>query len=188
MRLSVKPRTHERKSEAALLRREGYIPAIVYHKDKTGAGQTVSICKDEFAAHLRSVPPGRLSTLVFTLDEGHGKGKPALVKDIQYYPIDYSIMHIDFVELDDKIPVKVKVPLVIQGEADSVGVKLGGMVRLITRSIKVQCLPKDIPTVFVVDVKNMNVGETLRVADIEMPKTVKPLVNMNTVAVSMVKK
>lgn len=188
MKLSIKPRVHQRKSDATILRREGYIPAIVYHKDKNGEGEPISISKNEFATHLRHVPQGRLSTTVFTLDEGKGKGRSVLVKDIQYFPVDYSVMHIDFVALDDKTPVKVNVPIVIQGEADSVGIKLGGMVRVVIRNVKVQCLPKDIPPYFVIDVKNMNMGETLRLSDLDIPKTVRPLMNMDTVAVSMVKK
>lgn len=184
MKLSYKPRVHEKKSDAAKLRRAGEIPAIVYNKEKTGAGEVISILSSEFATHMRHVPAGRLSTTVFTL----GDKRRVLVKDIQYFPVDYSVMHIDFVELDDKLPVKVKVPIAIVGEADSVGLKLGGVVQVNIRSVKVECLPKDIPACFTVDVKNMNIGEALKLSELGMPNSVRPLMNLNSVAVSMVKK
>lgn len=188
MKLNFKPREHKKKSDAATLRREGFIPAVIYHKDKSGAGEVISICKNEFATHMRHVPQGRLSTTLFTLEDGKGKGRSVLIKDIQYFPIDYSVMHIDFEALDDKTPVKVNVPILLQGEADSVGVKLGGMPRVVIRNLKVECLPKDIPSFFVVDIKNMNIGEVLRLSQLDIPKTVRPLMKLDVVAVTMVKK
>lgn len=186
MKLSIKPRIHERKSDATRLRREGFIPAIIYHKEKEG--EVIAVNQTEFSSHLRHVEPGRLSTTVFALDDGKGKARSVIIKDIQYHPISYTPWHIDFEVLHDNLPVKVKVPIVVQGEADSVGLKLGGMVRLVVRSVKIQCLPKDIPQSFVVDITTMNIGETVRLSDIEMPKSVRPLMKLNSVAVSMVKK
>ena len=138
---------------------------------------------------MRHVAPGRLPTTVFTLDNGAGKGRRAIIKDIQYDPVSYRVIHIDFEELHDKVPVKVKVPIVIQGEMDSAGIKLGGMIpRIVIRNVKVECLPKDIPTFFVVNVKDMVVGDVLKLKELDMPKTVRPLMKMDSVAVSMVKR
>lgn len=186
MKLTTQARTHERKSDVAKLRRSGAIPGIIYKTDKEG--EPIAINEQEFISHLRHVPSGRLATSVFTLEDGKGKGRSAIVKDIQYHPVSYRVLHLDFEELHDKKSIKVKVPIVIEGEVDSVGVKLGGMVRLIVRNVKVQCLPKDIPHEFVVDVKNMNIGDVLRLSDLSMPNTVRPLMNPSVVVVSMVKK
>jgi len=186
MKLNVKPRTLSKKSEINEMRREGGIPAIIYHKDKEG--EMIVVNKTEFQAALRAIKSGHLPTTVFELIDGKGKGRRVIVKDIQYKPTNYDIIHLDFEELHDNVPVKVKVPVVITGEADSVGVKLGGVVRIVIRHVPVEVMPKDMPTSFVVDVTQMNVGEAIRVEQLNIPNTMRPLVKVKEVAVSMVKR
>lgn len=186
MKLAVKDRALGKKSEIKALRRQGSIPAVIYHKEKEG--ETVAVDKNELQAILRHIKSGHLPTTVFELNDSKGKSRKAIVKAIQYNPVNYEIIHLDFEELHDKVPVKVKVPLSIVGEADSVGVKLGGVVRVVIRHVPVECLPKDLPEAFVVDVTNLNVGQTIRVEDLKIPNTLRPLVRTKEVAVSMVKR
>lgn len=186
MKLNVKSRVHERKSDAAKLRRAGEIPAIIYHKGK--AGEAVSVSEAEFSSGLREMPKGRLSTTTCVLESEGKKTVKALVKDIQYHPVSYRVVHLDFEEVKDDVPVKVNVPLMIVGVIDSVGVKQGGMVRQVIRSMKVECLPKDIPESLQVDVKDMNIGDIVRLKDLNVPNTVRPLIRLDSVAVSMVKR
>lgn len=186
MKLAVKPRIHERKSDATRLRREGQVPAVIYHKDK---GEAISISQAEFASGIRQIVSGRLATTICHLDDGKGKAaRRAIIKDIQYHPISYEVLHLDFEELQDDRPVKVKIPVALVGEMDSVGIKLGGMVRLVIRGIRVECLPENLPEFFEVDVTKMNIGDTVKIEDIKIPNNVRPLMKMNSVAVSMVKK
>ena len=96
----------------------------------------------EFEAVLRKLPKGYLPTTIFELDM-EGKTKKAIVKDIQYHPTTYRILHLDFLILEPKITVDVKVPINCIGEADCVGVKLGGFVRPVKRHVEVRCLPDD---------------------------------------------
>lgn len=186
MKLSIQPRVHQRKSDATRLRRNAAIPAVIYHKDKEG--EVISVSEVEFSTLMRSVQSGRLSTTIFTLDSGNGTARKAIIKDIQYHPVSYKVIHLDFEELHDTVPVKVKVPIVLQGEADSVGIKLGGMIRVVIRTVRVECLPPHIPKYFTVDVTNMNIGEALKLSQITMPSEVRPMMKMNSVAISMVKK
>lgn len=186
MKLTLKKRGSERKSDSAKLRREGMIPAIIYHKEK--AGETIAIPSGEFTAHLRHVQPGHLATTVFSLSGEGGKERKVIIKDIQYRPTNYDVIHLDFEELHDKVPVKVKVPIMIEGEADSVGVKLGGVVRIVIRHVKVQCLPKDIPAFFKVNVREMNLGQVKRLSELQIPNNVRPLMDLNEVAITMVKR
>lgn len=186
MKLTVTSRVHERKSDAIRLRRNGQIPAVIYHKSKDG--EAISFPAAEFTAGLRQTPSGRLSTTICHLTDDKGKERRVVVKDIQYHPVSYDVLHLDFEELHDDRPVKIKIPIVLVGELDSVGIKLGGMVRLVIRSIRVECLPKDIPAFFEVDITNMGIGEAIRIEELPIPNTVRPLMKLNSVAISMVKK
>lgn len=185
MKLKVATRKVEQKSQVKALRRQGQIPAIIYHQSK--AGEPTSVDTVEFETLLRKVQSGRLSTTIFEL---HGAGKPrkAILKDIQYNPVTYDVIHLDFEELIEGTPVTIKIPLEPTGVADCVGIKLGGFLRQVIRYVKVKCLPKDIPTYFEIDVKDLGMRESKRIKDIAIPNTVRPVANMNEVVVVIAKR
>ena len=121
------------KGDSKRIRREGNIPAILYGNDKVG--QPVTLVGEEIQTILRKMKPGLLATTVFELDDGHKRHK-AIVKDVQYHFATYAIEHIDFALLADNKPVNVKVPIVLTGLGECVGVKLGGFVRQVVRTLK----------------------------------------------------
>lgn len=186
MKLNVKPRTEKRKGDTARLRRAGKIPAVIYHKGE--AGESIIVSSDEFSAGLRELPKGRLATTICQLDQEGKSSLKVLVKDIQYHPVSYDVLHLDFEELKDNTTVKVNVPLVISGTMDSVGVKQGGMVRQVIRQLRVECLPKDIPSEIEVDVRNMEIGNVKKLSDLSVSNEVRPLMKLESVAVTMVKR
>jgi large subunit ribosomal protein L25 len=186
MKLKVMPRTAQKKSEVNKLRREGFIPAIIYHKDK--AGETIYVQNDEFSAYLRAVQPGRLSTTVFTLVDSQEKSRRVIIKDIQYNVVNYNVIHLDFEELIDGLTIKVKVPIECVGAAESPGVKLGGALRQVIRSLRVRCQPKDIPAFFSLDVKALNLRQSKRLSDLDIPNEIRPLANLKEVAAVIVKR
>src|SRR5690348_11485465 len=138
MKLTVKPRVGEKKSDIKQIRREGNIPAIVY----SSKGQPKKIVVDgvEFSAVLRQMQLGHLPTTLFTLVDGNAQQR-VIIKDVQYDLTTYNVAHLDFAELVDDVPVSVKVPVTCTGVAECVGVKLGGFLRQVLRHIKVECLP-----------------------------------------------
>jgi large subunit ribosomal protein L25 len=184
MKLAIHKRTTGKKGETNKLRREGNIPGILYGHDE--AGTPVYVKNEEVQAILRNMKPGLLATTVFELNDGQKKHK-AIIKDIQYHVTSYAVEHIDFVLLTDKA-VTVKVPIQMTGIADCAGVKLGGFIRQVIRTLKVSCLPKDIPQEFTVDVRELSLGQKKTLADITIPSNVRPLAKMNEVAVIIGKK
>lgn len=186
MKLKLYQRDAAGKSESKRLRREGKIPAVVYKHGS--AGDSIAIENSEFNAFLRKVKPGRLSTSVFTLTGEDGKSFRVIVKDIQYNPINYNVVHLDFEELVEDVKVNVKVPIEFVGVVDCVGVKLGGVLRQVIRFLRVRCLPRDIPEVFLLDVKDLNQRESRRLKDLEIPNTVRPLSDLKEVVVVIAKR
>lgn len=183
-KLTVFQRNDLKKGETNKIRREGNIPGVIYGKGKPN--EPVYVKGDEFNAVLRNMKGGLLATTVFELHEGNQRRK-AIVKDIQYHRASYAIEHLDFAAVDDKQPVTVNVPIQVVGAADCPGIKLGGFLRQVIRALKVTCLPKDIPSEFVVDISKMNIAESLRLSDIQIPHAVRPLGRMNEVAVVIAK-
>jgi large subunit ribosomal protein L25 len=180
-------RTGNSKSEVNKLRREGFIPAILYLRGK--AGEALAIKSSEFSAFLRHVKAGHLPTSVFTLVNEKGAERRVLIKDIQYAITTYDVTHLDFEELLDDHQINVKIPIECTGIVDCVGVKLGGVLRQVIRHVRVRCLPKDMPEFFELNVKELGLRQSKRLKDLEIPETVKPVVvNMNEVVAVIVKR
>jgi large subunit ribosomal protein L25 len=186
MKLTSITRSAQKKSEAQKLRRSGYIPAVLYSQGKIG--DNIAVKSDEFKALLRNLPQGRLPTTIVTLVDADGRERRAIVKDIQYNIVSYDIITLDFEELHDKRPVNIKVPIECVGVADCVGVKLGGVLRSVIRHVRVRCLPEAIPDVFFLDVTDLAMRQSRRLAEIKWPENVRPLADLNEVAVVIAKR
>lgn len=185
MKLTVRKREKLTKSETAKIRREGDIPAVLYGQ---GAENEMAVVQgEEFRAILRNMPAGLLSTTRFELHDGKHV-RHAIIKDIQYHRTTYAVEHLDLMLLDEKKEVTVQVPLRITGVDECVGIKLGGFQRNVKRMLKVRCLPKDIPHGLSLDIRNLNINESKRLSDVELPNNVRPLAKMSEVAVVIAKR
>lgn len=186
MKLATGPRTANKKSENSQLRHEGYIPAVLYVRGKEG--ETLAVKSAEFSAYLRQVKSGHLPTTVFILVDAEGKERRAIIKDIQYNITNYNVVHLDFEELIEDQKVNVKIPIECVGSADCAGIKLGGVLRQPIRHVRVRCLPKDIPTFLELDIRELGLRQSKRLANLSIPETVKPLMNLNEVVAVIVKR
>ncbi len=185
MKLTLKKREGQQKSILTKIRFAGDIPATVY---KAGAASEPAVVNGaEFNAALRNMPKGYLPTTVFELDF-EGKKEKAIVKEIQYHPTTYQILHLDFQRIKEKAPVTVKVPVIFSGAADCVGVKLGGFVRQILHHVRVRCYPEDMPKEFVVDIRELAIGDSKRVGDINFGEAVRPMIGEKEIVVVIAKR
>lgn len=186
MKLKLFKREAASKCESKKLRREGKIPAVLYNRGS--AGDTIAVEVGEFSAHLRKIVPGRLSTTIFTLAGEDHKSFRAIVKDIQYDPVSYNVIHLDFETLIDDKEINLNVPIELIKTADCKGVKQGGVLRQVIRRLLVRCLPKDIPSVIQLDVENLEQRQSRRLKDLDIPNTVRPLVDLNEVVAIIAKR
>ncbi|MGD2169911.1 MAG: 50S ribosomal protein L25/general stress protein Ctc [Chlamydiota bacterium] len=185
MKLSVFKREGNAKSVIKKLRRQGDIPAIIYGPKVDS--EKVFLKGPEFEALLRKLEAGSLGSTLFSLSLENKEHK-AVVKDIHYDITSYKPIHVDFEITSEDLPVNVSVPIELVGKEECQGVKLGGVLRPVIRFIKVRCLPKDIPSKFSLDVKNLVIGQSLKLSDIDIPENVRPLARMNEVAVAVAKR
>ena len=186
MKLSISPRASERKSDTKKLRRQGQIPGVLYGSKKTN--QNIFFPLEEFQVILRQLRQGLLATTVFTLHDQEGKTSKAIVKEVQYHPASYAILHVDFILISDRDEVTVNIPIQISGVAECAGVKLGGFMRHVVRSMKARCLLKDLPQELVLDVRELEIGQSKTLADVSLPAGVRSLSRMKEVAVVIAKK
>ena len=185
MKLTTFERPIDAKNSVKRIRRQGNIPVVTYEKGQKG--KIIFVDGHQFLKILSHLKMGELATTIFEL-EGDGIKARAIVKDIQYNVVTYDVIHIDFLLLHDDTKININVPIECTGAMNCVGAKLGGVIRQVLRTLKVQCLPKNLPVSFELDVAPLNIGHSLRLSDIAMPKDVKPMEDLKKVAVTIAKR
>ena len=112
-----------------------------------------------------------------------GKECKAVIKELQFHPVTEQLFHIDFLQVSDKKPVVVEIPVQLDGHAE--GVKAGGKLQLITRKLKVKALYTNLPDRIIVDVTNLGLGKKIQVADLKYANL--EVTNVKTQIVAQVK-
>ena len=102
---------------------------------------------------------------VFAIDlEVEGKKCMAILKDIQFHPVNDTILHIDLLEVSEDKPVVIEIPVKLEGHAE--GVKAGGKLSLSMKKLKVRAPYTAIPERVVINVDNLGLGKSLAVGDL----------------------
>lgn len=162
------------------LRRNGMIPAIIYGSKKNPV--TVAISARELNMHYHK--QGFLSH-IFDIEVGKTKYR-AIPKQIQLHPVTDEIEHMDFMHVDENQKMKTNVTLHFVNESKCVGIKQGGILNITRHSLEVYCLPGSIPENIEVDIAELNIGSSIHVSDVKLPKDVETKVDGNITVVALV--
>ncbi len=162
--LDVEDRTERGTRASKRLRREGYVPGVVYGG---GDGDCTSFKVDWHALRQVLVDGSALIDL-----KVGGKTRPVIVKDQQRHPVRDELLHIDLLEvrLDEKIQTQVNVHL--EGSEEAPGIKEGGVLEHVTHQLNIEALPTDIPEAIVVDVSGLEIAATMHLSEISAPEGV----------------
>ena len=179
--VSAQGRTETGTNQNRRLRAQGLIPGVVYGADK----QTISVAVSpkEIGAILRSASG---ENTLFDL-ELEGARRKVILKQFQLEPLKGQLLHADFFEVALDKRMKVKVHVELQGTP--VGVKnQGGLLDFVCREVECECLPTDIPERITVDVSALELGQHLRVGEIQAPAKATVLTDPEVVVAHVVVK
>ena len=144
------------------LRKQGLIPAVL------NGGELVELPYQgalKPCEKLVELPGGKKGIIVtdftVTID---GEKKMAVLKDLQFHPVTDAILHMDFLEVSDKKPVVMEVPVQLEGHSE--GVRAGGKLSLSMRKLKVKAIYSNIPERLVINIDNLGLGKTLQVGEL----------------------
>ncbi len=168
--VEVKSRGNLGKNNSRRLRRAGMIPAIVYGAKRDPVSVTVD------PRHLLEIirSESGVNTIFQVNLEGTERRRHVMIKDFQVDPVKGLLMHADLVRIQMDEVIEVEVPVQITGEA--AGVKLdGGILEHVTRTVRVSCLPGNIPEHITIDVSPLKIGDNLRISDIPTDERYKVL-------------
>lgn len=160
--LCVQIRTKVGKGPARRLRRDEFVPAILYGPKTTPL--PLSVPALPLLKLLRDM--GEESKLIRLLvgEEKDQQVRQALIREVQTHPVRRRFLHVDFYEVPLDQPILVDVPVELEGE--SIGEKKGGVLNLIRRTLTVRCLPGEIPERVHIDISGMDLGSSVHVADL----------------------
>ncbi|MEZ3577882.1 MAG: 50S ribosomal protein L25 [Muribaculaceae bacterium] len=96
----------------------------------------------------------------------NGEKRMAVLKDLQFHPVKDTILHMDFLEVNDTKPIVMEVPVKLEGHA--AGVKAGGKLNLSMKKLKVRAIYTAIPERLVINVDDLGLGKSLAVGDIHI--------------------
>ncbi len=154
-------------SVARRARRQGNVPAVIY--GGASEPQLLVLNHNEVIKHLEHEAVYS-HVLDVTVD---GKTEKAILKGVQRNPARFQILHLDFLRVNLTDTVKVHVPLHFVNESTSVGAKKGGIAAHSLVDIEVTCLPSDLPEFIEVNLASLDVGGTIHLSDIILPKGVE---------------
>jgi len=162
------------------LRAQGFIPGVVY-----GPAVEGNINVQAKAADVRALLAETDTDSILLKLDLDGKEILALVKDVQRNFLTDTTTHMDFIAVTADTVVKTKTYVKLVGTP--VGVAMGGQVNQIVYELPIKCAVKDIPASIEADVTNVNLGESLRLSQVQLPDNVATPFNGTVVLASVVK-
>jgi large subunit ribosomal protein L25 len=164
------PRTVQGTGASRRLRGGGKVPGIVYGADKPAV--PVEIDHQALFRHLK-LEAFHASILDMSLA---GEKQQVLLRDVQMHPFRQQVLHVDFQRVDKNKKIHMKVPLHFINAETCPGVKVGGgIVSHVFNELEIQCLPDDLPEFITVDLVKLDIGHSMHINDVPMPKGVEPI-------------
>lgn len=164
--LPAEARERAGKGASRALRREGRTPAVIY-----GGKEEPILIHVEQKELVRQLMTGHFMNSIVNIEIG-GKTVRTLPKDVAFHPVNDRPTHVDFLRLTGDAKVEVQVPVVFVNEAASPGLKKGGVLNIVRHELEVVCPSDRIPDEIKVDVTGKDVGDSIHISDVTLPKGV----------------
>jgi large subunit ribosomal protein L25 len=162
------------------MRREGYIPSVVY-----GGGSDNKNVKVHAKTFRDMLNNAASDSILVTLDLGDSNSQLAFLQDVQQNAITGEILHVDFLAVNQDTSINAALPLELTGEPE--GVKAGGLLEQMLHSLDISCLPKDLPEGITADVSALKIGDALHISEVNFPEGVTPTLGGDVVVAILAK-
>ncbi len=169
------------KGPARELRRQGFIPAILYGPERESLPLTVSPADLDKIYKMSGTEQVILNLVI---ENGGTQNVTVLVKEVQTAPVTRQYLHIDFFEISLDEEIVVSVPVEVTGK--SKGVERGGFLQLVRHELEVSCLPTDMPDKIQVDITDLDIGDAIHVGDIQLEDKVRLLADTGHTVLTVV--
>ncbi len=163
----VRPRDVSGTRAARRLRRDGFIPGVLYGHGKDA---TLIAIDPHTLREALSTEAGMHAVLDVTL-EGQKRAHKAIVKELELDKVKHTVTHVDLQEI--RLDETIESTVTVHFEGESRGVKMGGLLDEVVREVTVKGRVTDIPEHLVLDISELGLGDTATVADLRVPEGVE---------------
>lgn len=169
-------RTGTGKGAARQARREGMVPGIVFG----GESDPLPI-KIPFNGLLKMLRAGRFKSTLFNLKvEGHDDVR-VICRDVQRDVVKDLPVHLDLMRLHRNSKVALFIPVEFENEGAAPGIKKGGVLTVVRPEIELMVTAGDIPNHVTIDLTGLNVGDSVTISMVDLPKGAKPTIDRDFV-------
>lgn len=161
--IEVAARSEMTKNELGRFRNEGNVPAILYGKH---IEKNIPLYFNSKVFSKILSTGGRSTILVFKSNDTKLNGTSALIKEVQRDAITDMFLNVDLIEIRKGEKITISIPIEYVGVPE--GAKQGGVVDIQRRTLKIECLPTDIPETITIDITNMNLNDVMHVSDLKV--------------------
>jgi large subunit ribosomal protein L25 len=179
-KLTVSQRERLGSPETRRLRKQGLVPGVLYGRD-----EPVAICVEERELRRALTGAGGLHSILDVQIDGTGTSHASILKDYQVDKVRGFVTHVDLQEVRLDQTIHATVTVLLHGGDDAPGVREGGVLSQPLRELNVEALPLEVPEHIDLDVSHMVTGDTLRVADVQIPEGVILLDDPETVVATV---
>ena len=170
IKLDAQSRQGTGKGPNRSLRASGQIPAVLYGQE----AETVNLAVNGHNfQNLVTKVADELVMFDLTVEKTDIRSQLMMIREIQRDPVTERLVHIDFIRVDLKKPIDVHVA--VHGHGSPVGVREGGVLEQINRTVHLRCLPDLIPSEFDLDVEELAIGDAIHVSDLEVAEGIQIL-------------
>lgn len=169
--IKAEVRTPRGKGGARELRRKGRLPAIIYGKDF----EPVAIDIDLDFSRREIRRPG-FRTRLYDIDLNQDSAIRVLPQAVAYHPVTDDPVHLDFLRVGPDTRVTVDVPVAFLNQEVCPGLKRGGVLNIVRRTINVNCPASLIPEAIEFDVADLEIGDSLHISHTELDPAVQPTI------------
>ncbi|HET9354446.1 MAG TPA: 50S ribosomal protein L25/general stress protein Ctc [Sphingomicrobium sp.] len=166
--LPAEARDRAGKGASRALRRDGRVPAVVYGEKK----EPLSVHVEEKLL-VKMLNTGHFMNSVVMIEVG-GKANRTLPKAVDFHPVTSRPIHVDFLRIGEHSKVTVAVPVRFDNEEASPGLKRGGVLNVVVHDLALICDASESPDEIHADLTGLEIGDTLHISQIKLPKGAKP--------------
>ena len=178
LKINAQPRTESGRNAIKKIKSAGFVPAVIYGaKDPARNLQLVERDVAQLLAHATG------ESVLVEVAIG-AETRTALIQEVQHHPVTGRVLHVDLhaVAMDELLTAEATVETV----GDPAGVATGGgVLQVLLRTLEIECLPADLPESITLDVSKLQIGESIHIRDLTLPKGVTVLNDPDLTVVSV---
>ncbi len=167
-KISAEKRDEQGTGASRRLRHAGKVPAILY-----GAGKDTVMLTLDHNSIFHNLENESFHSSILNV-EVDGKSERAILRDVQMHPYKLIVMHLDLLRVSAKEKISMSIPFHFTGGEEAPGVKLdSGIISHLITELEISCLPDDLPEFIGIDVSELNIGDSIHITEVTLPKGVE---------------